>query len=64
MSSEVSAQPLSDNETMTGAINRAKNALKSEDAQIGVGLEGGVVKTEHGYFLCNWGAIVTVGYNQ
>jgi inosine/xanthosine triphosphatase len=58
VSSDVSAQPLSDNETMTGAINRAKNALKSEDAQIGVGLEGGVTKTEHGYFLCNWGAVV------
>ncbi|MGM0874953.1 MAG: DUF84 family protein [Bacillota bacterium] len=56
--SNVSAQPLTDNETMTGAINRAKNALEAENAQIGVGLEGGVVKTEHGYFLCNWGAIV------
>lgn len=56
--SDVSAQPLTDHETMTGAINRAKNAIKTEDAQIGVGLEGGIVKTDVGYFLCNWGAIV------
>jgi inosine/xanthosine triphosphatase len=56
--SNVSAQPLTDSETMTGAINRAKNALEAENAQIGVGLEGGLVKTEVGYFLCNWGAVV------
>jgi inosine/xanthosine triphosphatase len=56
--SNVSAQPLTDNETMSGAINRAKNAIKEANGQIGVGLEGGVVKQEYGYFLCNWGAIV------
>lgn len=57
--SNVAAQPLTDNETLTGAINRAKNALKAEDANVGVGLEGGLIKTDLGYFLCNWGAIVT-----
>jgi len=55
--SNVSAQPLTDSETLTGAINRAKNALEAEEADIGVGLEGGLIKTDYGYFLCNWGAI-------
>ncbi|WP_226670189.1 DUF84 family protein [Metabacillus litoralis] len=56
--SNVSDQPLSDNETMSGAINRAKNARDAENSDIGVGLEGGLVKTDFGYFLCNWGAVV------
>ncbi|MDQ0233594.1 DUF84 family protein [Metabacillus malikii] len=56
--SNVSPQPLSDEETVTGAINRAKNALNEATAQLGVGLEGGVIKSELGYFLCNWGAMV------
>jgi len=55
--SNVSAQPLTDLETLTGAINRAKNALEAERADLGVGLEGGLIKTDFGYFLCNWGAI-------
>ncbi|MFS0864503.1 DUF84 family protein [Fredinandcohnia sp. 179-A 10B2 NHS] len=56
--SGVSPQPFSDEETIKGAVNRAQNALEKEDTQLGVGLEGGVVQTEFGIFLCNWGAIV------
>ncbi|MBH8599572.1 MULTISPECIES: DUF84 family protein [unclassified Thermoactinomyces] len=55
--SGVSNQPLSDEETLQGAINRAENARKEMDADIGVGLEGGVAETAHGLFLCNWGAL-------
>ena len=55
--SNVSAQPLTDLETLTGAINRAQNALEAEGADLGVGLEGGLIKTDYGYFLCNWGGI-------
>lgn len=58
-SSGVAAQPFSDEETMQGAINRAKRALEKEQADIGIGLEGGVMKTEHGLFMCNWGALAT-----
>ncbi|MFD1777584.1 DUF84 family protein [Fredinandcohnia salidurans] len=58
VSSGVSAQPFSDEETIQGAINRAKSALEKEGTDIGIGLEGGVVETEFGMFLCNWGAIV------
>ncbi|MBM7649658.1 inosine/xanthosine triphosphatase [Bacillus ectoiniformans] len=55
--SGVSEQPFSDEETITGAVNRAKRALDLENGDLGVGLEGGVVKTPHGLFLCNWGAL-------
>ncbi len=58
--SHVSEQPFSDNETIKGAINRAK-AVMSEMSQLdyGIGLEGGVVETEYGMFVCNWGAVVS-----
>lgn len=57
VSSDVSEQPFSDQETMQGAINRANNVLRETGATIGVGLEGGVVETPQGIFLCNWGAL-------
>jgi inosine/xanthosine triphosphatase len=55
--SNVSEQPFSDEETITGALNRAKNVLQKAEADIGIGLEGGVTETEFGLFLCNWGAL-------
>lgn len=54
--SGVSEQPFSDEETIQGALNRAKGACSSFD--YGIGLEGGVVDTPYGLFLCNWGAVV------
>jgi inosine/xanthosine triphosphatase len=57
VSSQVSPQPFSDDETMRGAINRAQNALYEGNTDIGIGLEGGVVETPQGLFLCNWGAL-------
>ena len=61
VSSEVSAQPFSDDETIEGAINRAKNALHTAGpgCDYGIGLEGGVTETPYGVFLCNWGAVVS-----
>jgi len=56
--SGVSAQPLSDEETIKGAINRAVSALSVSRADISIGLEGGVQETKHGLFLCNWGALL------
>lgn len=55
--SGVSDQPFSDHETMLGALNRAKAALEITDSTLGFGLEGGVVETEVGLMLCNWGAL-------
>ena len=59
VASGVSPQPFSDDETITGAINRANEALIQGSGQIGIGLEGGVHETSYGLFLCNWGALVT-----
>ncbi|WP_026693622.1 DUF84 family protein [Peribacillus kribbensis] len=59
--SGVSEQPLSDEETITGAINRAKQCVDELQAEIGFGLEGGVLQTERGVFLCNWGALASKG---
>lgn len=56
--SYVSEQPFSDEETMKGALNRARNAFKQGNSGVGIGLEGGVLEMEDGIFLCNWGALV------
>ncbi len=60
--SGVSAQPFSDEETMKGAANRAEFCLQQiEEADIAIGLEGGVTETPFGLFLCNWGALAESG---
>jgi inosine/xanthosine triphosphatase len=50
--------PSSFEEIVKGAINRAKNALKTTKADFGVGLEGGYEKTKFGFFLSGAVAIV------
>lgn len=57
--SGVADQPFSDQETMVGALNRARAAVTEANCDIGVGLEGGVEETPLGLFLCNWAAIAT-----
>jgi inosine/xanthosine triphosphatase len=59
LSSGVSAQPFSDRETQEGAINRAKACITEGNAQIGIGLEGGVIDLGDSMHLCNWGALAT-----
>lgn len=45
--SGISAQPMSEAETITGAINRAKTVLTQiPDSEIGLGLEGGLMYDE------------------
>jgi len=61
--SGVSSQPFSDEETRTGAINRATSCAKSIPNSVGIGLEGGVMYIEDQLFLCNWGALVTPDQN-
>ena len=56
--SGVSDQPMSDKECIFGAKNRAKNAIKSECADYGVGLEGGLQKQGEHYFNGGWVAVV------
>ncbi|MDX8047477.1 DUF84 family protein [Gracilibacillus sp. S3-1-1] len=57
--SEVAAQPKSDDETMHGAINRARSSRNLENNSYGIGLEGGVMQLGEQVYLCNWGALVT-----
>lgn len=58
--SGVSAQPMSDEETRFGAINRATGALARSGADLAIGLEGGVDESEGILYLCNWGALASV----
>jgi len=55
--SEVSDQPISNEETRLGAMNRAKNALILTDAELSFGLEGGVTEIDDEMYVCNWGAL-------
>lgn len=56
--SKVSAQPKSDEESIKGAIERAKSALKAESADFGIGMEGGIHKIGKSYFESGWIAVV------
>ncbi|MFD2618014.1 DUF84 family protein [Terrilactibacillus laevilacticus] len=56
--SGVRAQPLSDEETRQGAIQRAKSALEMSSSDISIGLEGGVSEHDGEMYLCNWGALI------
>ncbi|MBX2998387.1 MAG: inosine/xanthosine triphosphatase [Caldilineaceae bacterium] len=58
VASGVAAQPMNDEETIRGAINRAKAALLAADAEIGMGVEGGIEDTPFGMFTTGWGAVV------
>ncbi|MHA1617128.1 MAG: inosine/xanthosine triphosphatase [Candidatus Njordarchaeales archaeon] len=57
VSSGVSIQPLSDEEMVRGAINRAKRAYEILKPDFSVGLEGGVVKYSFGVFVKGWVAV-------
>ncbi|AOV07193.1 DUF84 family protein [Sporosarcina ureilytica] len=57
-SSGVDAQPFGDEETITGAINRARQVYSNEQNVIGIGLEGGVRLLGGAMYICNWGALV------
>ena len=54
--SQVSNQPMTDQETVTGAKNRALFARQYGD--IGIGLEAGIERLGEQVFLVNWGVLV------
>lgn len=56
--SGVSAQPMSDAESIKGAIARAQQALSGHDADYGVGLEGGLQKIGEIYYDSGWIVII------
>lgn len=57
--SGVPDQPLGDAQTIAGATNRAHAARAALDADLGVGLEGGVVETPTGMRTCAWAVVTT-----
>lgn len=57
--SKVLQQPISNEMTRTGAVNRALYSIDGGEADYGIGLEGGVTFINEQLYLCNWGALVT-----
>ena len=59
VASTVSDQPVGDEETIRGALARASAARDALNADIGVGIEGGVVEESNGGMrTCAWAVIV------
>lgn len=59
VSSTVPDQPFGDDETIRGALARAEAARKAAGAELGVGIEGGVVEETDGSMrTCAWAAVV------
>ena len=58
--SGVSEMPMSDHECIAGARNRARAARKSLEADLGVGLEGGVQRLGEMLLLVGWVALSTI----
>jgi inosine/xanthosine triphosphatase len=54
VASGVAVQPMSDEESITGARNRARAALEACDAAFGVGLEGGLQQVGEWWFDSGW----------
>ena len=59
VASGVSDQPFGDAETIAGATQRARAALEAGDADLGVGIEGGVVDEAGAMRTCAWAAVVS-----
>jgi inosine/xanthosine triphosphatase len=56
--SGVSDQPMRDIESVQGARNRARRALRALDADWGVGLEGGLQEVAGKWFDCGWIVVI------
>ncbi|HEU4565066.1 MAG TPA: inosine/xanthosine triphosphatase [Gemmatimonadaceae bacterium] len=58
VASSVPNQPWGDEETIRGARTRAASARERLDADLGFGIEGGVVDAPEGVRTCAWAAVV------
>jgi inosine/xanthosine triphosphatase len=59
VASGVPDQPWGDDETIRGALARARAARAAHDADLGIGIEGGVVANADGSVrTCAWAAVV------
>ena len=54
----IRSMPMSDEETLQGATNRARRALEQTAADLGAGLEGGVNQETTGLMLLGWVVVV------
>ncbi len=54
----IAVQPLSDEESIRGATNRAQLALAATTADLAVGLEGNTVETPYGLFSTGWAVVI------
>ena len=54
----IGVQPLSDDEAIQGATNRAQLALAATAADLAVGLEGNTVETPYGLFSTGWAVVI------
>ncbi len=59
VASGVPDQPMGDAQTIAGATNRAHAARAALDADLGVGIEGGVVEAPTGMRTCAWAVVAT-----
>ena len=58
VTSGAGAQPFGDAQTRSGALERARAALAKTDADVGLGLEGGVIFEGPAPWLVSWVAVV------
>jgi inosine/xanthosine triphosphatase len=58
VSSSVPDQPFGDEQTIRGAIARARAARQAVNGELGIGIEGGVVEAEGIMRTCAWAAVV------
>jgi inosine/xanthosine triphosphatase len=56
--SGVADQPMNDEETIQGALNRAQAAMTVAAADVGMGVEGGVADSSLGMFAIGWAVVV------
>ncbi len=62
VASTVRDQPIGDDETIRGALARARGALARSGAELAVGIEGGVVELGDGSMrTCAWSAVAAAG---
>ena len=64
VASTVRDQPFGDDETIRGALARARAAREAAGAELGVGIEGGVVESGEGLRTCAWAAVVDASGRQ
>lgn len=56
--SGVNEQPLHEEESITGARNRARQVIKETDTDFAVGIEGGMYEVDGKWFVSDWAVVI------